>query len=82
MIKEFAGMTCEDAVMGTIELLGKYQKTGTLARLMREYYLDPSTDAPMIVNAGGKTILLNPDNFETDVDGYVALFAIFSNMGK
>ena len=77
MIKEFAGMTLEDAVMKSGPMFEKYQKTGTLAGLMREYYLDPSTNAPKTIPTGD--IALNPDDFETDVDGYMALYTILYN---
>ena len=79
MIKEFAGMTLEDAVMKTNEPLSKYQKTGTLAGLMREYYISLGANAPKLISLGGTVgmIALNPDDFETDVDGYVELLAFY-----
>lgn len=80
MIKELAGMTLEDAIMKSGMLFKECQKTGTLAGLMREYYLDPSKNAPKTILIDDDIIALNPDDFETDVDGYVALYAILINL--
>lgn len=77
MIKEFAGMTLEDAVMKTNESFSKCQKTGTFAGLMREYYISLGANAPDCLATVSPVIALNPDDFETDVDGYVALLAVF-----
>lgn len=81
MIKEFAGMTLEDAVMKTNESFSKCQKTGTLAGQMREFYISLGANAPKLISPDGTVdmIVLNPDDFETDVDGYVALLALLLN---
>ncbi len=83
MIKEFAGMTLEDAVMETRpSTFSEYQKTGTLAGLMREFYIGLGANAPKFLKIGGTVIVLNPDDFETDVDGYAALLACLTDMGN
>ena len=83
MIKEFVGMTLEDAVLETLpSTFIECQKTGTLAGLMRELYIGLGTNAPKSLKIGGTVIVLNPDDFETDVDGYLALLAALTIMGN